>query len=330
MNGRCWPPGSPPAHPISEPAHDPEKWEPVFRKDHAQMKASLESLNAASDSEFITALADIYEHSPWVAKAAAARRPFATLAAQHEAMTAAVRAAPADARLALIRAHPDLAGRATRAGTLTADSTSEQASVGLDRLSEQEFARFHKLNDAYKAKFGIPFIVCVRRHTKDSILRQFERRIAHSAVDEQETALDEIFRIAALRLDQKVTASDRLKVSGRLSTHVLDVHGGGPAGGVAVELWELSKAGEPCLLERTETNRDGRTDKPLIEGRPVPIGTYELRFAVAGYFASRGVALAEPPFLDLVPIHFSVAEPEDHYHVPLVMTPWSYATYRGS
>ena len=92
-------------------------------------------------------------------------------------MTAAVRAAPADARLALIRAHPDLAGKAARAGALTADSTNEQASVGLDRLTEEEFARFHRLNDAYKAKFGIPFIVCVRRHTKDSILRQFERRL---------------------------------------------------------------------------------------------------------------------------------------------------------
>ncbi|MEI6723172.1 MAG: hydroxyisourate hydrolase, partial [Betaproteobacteria bacterium] len=78
------------------------------------------------------------------------------------------------------------------------------------------------------------------------------------------------------------------------------------------------------------TNKDGRTDTPLIAGRPVPIGTYELRFAVAGYFKSRGVALADPPFLDVVPIRFAVAEAEGHYHVPLVMTPWGYATYRGS
>ena len=84
------------------------------------------------------------------------------------------------------------------------------------------------------------------------------------------------------------------------------------------------------MLLRAATNRDGRTDKPLIEGRPVPIGTYELRFKVAPYFASRGVALSDPPFLDVVPIRFSVAEPEGRYHVPLVTTPWSYATYRGS
>jgi 2-oxo-4-hydroxy-4-carboxy-5-ureidoimidazoline decarboxylase len=291
---------------------------------------SLDSLNAASEPEFTATLADIYEHSPWVAKAASSRRPFATLAALHEAMIAAVRAAPADARLALVKAHPDLAGKAARAGQLTADSTNEQASVGLDRLTDDEFARFHRLNDAYQAKFGIPFIVCVRRHTKNSILREFERRLAHGSEDEFDTALGEIFHIAALRLDARVSAPERLRVSGRLSTHVLDVHGGRPAEGVAIELWQLSEAGNDRLLVRTVTNRDGRTDRPLIAERPLPIGTYELRFAVAGYFAAAGAALTDPPYLDVVPIRFSIAEPEGHYHVPLVVTPWSYATYRGS
>jgi 2-oxo-4-hydroxy-4-carboxy-5-ureidoimidazoline decarboxylase len=291
---------------------------------------TLESLNSASPAEFTTALADIYEHSPWVAQAAGAKRPFATLAALHEAMMQAVRAAPADAQLALIKAHPDLAGKAARAGRLTADSTNEQASAGLDRLNEAEFARFHQLNDAYQAKFGFPFIVCVRRHTKDSILRMFERRIAHGSADERETALTEIFRIAALRLDQRVKAPDRLKIAGRLSTHVLDVHAGQPAEGIGVELYEISDAGEARLLLRRVTNRDGRTDAPLIADRPVPIGTYELRFAVAVYYASRGVSQSDPPFLGVVPIRFAVAEPEGHYHVPLVVSPWSYSTYRGS
>jgi 2-oxo-4-hydroxy-4-carboxy-5-ureidoimidazoline decarboxylase len=291
---------------------------------------SLDSLNAASEADFTTALADIYEYSPWVAKAAVARRPFATLAALHEAMIAAVRAAPADKRLALVKAHPDLAGKAARAGALTADSTDEQASVGLDRLTEAEFARFHRLNDAYQAKFGIPFIVCVRRHSKDSILREFDRRLSHDSEAEFDTALGEIFRIAALRLDARVGAPERLKVCGRLSTHVLDVHGGKPADGVPIELWELSEAGPGRLLVRAVTSNDGRTEPPLIAGRPVPIGTYELRFATAGYFAAAGVTLSDPPYLDIVPIRFSIAEPEGHYHVPLVMTPWSYATYRGS
>ena len=291
---------------------------------------TLDALNGASTAEFAAALGDIYEHSPWIAEAAHAKRPFATLAALHEAMTATVRAAPPERQLALVKAHPDLAGKAARAGTLTAASTNEQTSAGLDRLSEAAFARFHRLNDAYRAKFGFPFIVCVRRHTKDSILRQFERRLEHSATEELATALTEIFRIAALRLDQKVAAEDKLKVAGRLSTHVLDTHGGHPAEGVAVELWELSDDGDSRLVARTTTNRDGRTDEPLIGGRPVPIGTYELRFTVAAYFAKRGVTLAEPPFLGQVPLRFAVAEPEGHYHVPLVVTPWSYSTYRGS
>lgn len=291
---------------------------------------SLDQLNALSDADFTAALGDIFEHSPWVAEAAGAQRPFATLAALHEAMTAAVRAAPDAAKLALLKAHPDLAGKAARAGTMTAESVNEQGSVGLDRLSGAEYERFQKLNDAYRAKFGIPFIVCVRRHTKDSILNEFERRLAQDKAGAVDTALDEIFRIAALRLDQRVSAPVPLPLHGRLSTHVLDTHGGLPGANVPIELWELSRDAPARLLVRSVTNKDGRTDTPLIAGRPVPIGAYELRFAVAGYFKSRGVALADPPFLDVVPIRFAVAEAEGHYHVPLVMTPWGYATYRGS
>lgn len=292
---------------------------------------TLHALNNASAADFTAALGDIYEHSPWIAEAASQARPFATLAALHEAMMAAVRAAPSDRQHALVKAHPDLAGKAARAGTLTAASTDEQTSAGLNRLSEAAFGRFHRLNGAYRAKFGFPFIVCVRRHTKDSILRQFERRLDHSADQELATALTEIFRIAALRLDHNVTADDRLKVAGRLSTHVLDIHGGHPGQGVAVELWELAAdEDESRLVARATTNRDGRTDEPLIAGRPVPIGSYELRFAVATYFAGRGVTQAEPPFLGVVPIRFAIAEPEGHYHVPLVVSPWSYSTYRGS
>ncbi len=296
----------------------------------AMTKIALDQLNAMNEADFTAALADIYEHSAWVAQEASARRPFAKLSALHNAMAEAVRDAPAEARMTLIRAHPDLAGKAARAGALTADSTSEQSSVGLDRLSEAEFARFHQFNNSYQAKFGIPFIVCVRRHTKDSILSEFERRIAQDSVGEIDTALTEIFRIAALRLDQKVSAAEGLELGGHLSTHVLDVHAGAPAANVPIELWELSKHGEDRPILRTVTNKDGRTDKPLIGGRPVPIGAYELRFSVAGYYSGRGVALAEPPFLDVVPIRFSVSDPEGHYHVPLVVSPWSFATYRGS
>jgi 2-oxo-4-hydroxy-4-carboxy-5-ureidoimidazoline decarboxylase len=293
-------------------------------------KMALAKLNAADEAGFMAALGDVYEHAPWVAQAALKQRPFVTLAALHAAMMDAVRAAPPEQRLALIKGHPDLAGKAARAGTMTVESKAEQASAGLDRLSETEFAQFHRLNDAYREKFGMPFIICVRRHSKDSILQQFERRLQNTMSAETKTALGEIFRIAALRLDQRIEAADGLEVHGHLSTHVLDTQAGRPAIGVTIELLELSANGEQHMIARATTNRDGRTDKPLIGGRPLPIGHYELRFHVADYFAGVGARQDEPPFLDVVPVRFTVAEPEGHYHVPLLVTPWSYSTYRGS
>lgn len=293
-------------------------------------QVSLEELNAGTRAAFIDALGDIFEHSPWVAEAAAGERPFATLAALYDRLSGALLGAGAEQQLTVIKAHPDLAGKAARAGTLTAESTAEQASAGLDRLSDEEYATFHRLNEAYKQKFGFPFIIGVRRHTKDSILDQLERRRSHDIEAERNTALREILRIVALRLDQRVRAPDRLPVHGRLSTHVLDNFSGRPAQGVAIELFEVAKTDERRLVTRGVTNHDGRTDGPLISDRPLPIGRYELRFAVGAYYAALNAAQADPPFLDVVPVRFAMAEPEGHYHVPLLCTPWSYTTYRGS
>jgi len=291
---------------------------------------TLDALNAADRNTFTAAIGEVMELAPWVAEETFAKRQFASIAALYQAMTDAVRYAPPERRQALINGHPDLAGKAAREGNLTADSTAEQAAAGLDKLSEQEFAEFHRLNDAYRKKFAMPFIVCVRRHGKQSILREFARRLNNDAAAEQKTALEEIFRIAALRLDQRVTANDRLKVHGHLSTHVLDVHAGHPAQGVAIELCEIASSDVARVIKRAETNADGRTDAPLFTGVPIPIATYELRFAVADYFAKARAPMAEPPFLDIVPVRFAVAEPEGRYHVPLLVTPWSYSTYRGS
>jgi 2-oxo-4-hydroxy-4-carboxy-5-ureidoimidazoline decarboxylase len=290
----------------------------------------LEQLNAANTDDFVAALASVYEHSPWVAAAVAGERPFESLASLNAAMAAAVRAAPAARRLALIELHPDLAGKAARAGDITAESKSEQGGAGLDRLSDTEFALFQRLSDAYRQTFHIPFIVCVRRHTKESILRQYERRLQNTRDAELETALNEIDRIAALRLSDRVKAADELPVSGRLSTHVLDNHAGRPAQGVALTLCELGNDDTRRVVVQAVTNHDGRTDRPLIGDRPVPIGRYELRFEIGQYYASGQVPTADPPFLQSVPIEFSVAEPEGHYHIPLLVTPWSFSTYRGS
>jgi 2-oxo-4-hydroxy-4-carboxy-5-ureidoimidazoline decarboxylase len=293
------------------------------------MTVALDDLNDMEIAAFAAAVGDAFELAPWVAEQAHAKRPFATVADLHLAMMAAVRAAPHVTQVAFLGQHPDLAGKAARAGAVTEESKHEQASVGLDALSEEEFARFHRLNDAYKAKFGFPFIVCVRRHTRDSILQQFERRLQNDEGQEFATAVQEVFYITRLRIAAKVAGEGMPQVNGRLSTHVLDTHAGQPARGIAIELYEF--AGKQAhRIASTVTNADGRTDQPLISGRPLPIGRYELQFAVGDHFRSRGVAGGDPPFLETVPLRFSIADPEAHYHVPLLCTPWSYSTYRGS
>ena len=117
---------------------------------------------------------------------------------------------------------------------------------------------------------------------------------------------------------------------GRLSTHVLDTASGRPAAGVALELHRLAADGAWHLVKQSRTNADGRTDEPLLTGDAYRTGTYQLTFHIADYFRTAGVNTAQPPFLDTVPLRFTIAEPDGHYHVPLLASPWSYSTYRGS
>ncbi len=116
---------------------------------------------------------------------------------------------------------------------------------------------------------------------------------------------------------------------GKLTTHVLDTMNGGPAAGMAVSLHRL-EAGGAVLLKALRLNADGRADAPLLEGAALAAGRYRLVFGVAEYFRGRGADLPEPPFLDEVPLEFGIADAQAHYHVPLLCTPWSYSTYRGS
>jgi 2-oxo-4-hydroxy-4-carboxy-5-ureidoimidazoline decarboxylase len=293
-------------------------------------RISLASLNEAPPDRFCALLANVYEHTPWVAELAVTRRPFATVQALFAALSDAVRRADADKRLALVNGHPELGDKTARATHLTEESAGEQHSAGLDRLSDAEYDLFHALNRAYRARFDHPFIVCVKRHGKESILRQFAQRLENTPESELAQALIEIDRIAALRLDALVAGDGPLAVTGSLSTHVLDTHAGLPAAGLSLELRELFQSGEHRILACARTNADGRTDQPLIAGRPLPIARYELVFDVADYFTQRSVPLSDPPFLDRVPVAFAIAEPEGHYHVPLLVSPWNYATYRGS
>jgi len=116
---------------------------------------------------------------------------------------------------------------------------------------------------------------------------------------------------------------------GRLTTHVLDLMSGAPAGGMTIELAAFDGSVRRPVI-RTTTNRDGRCEGALLEGERFTAGVWQLEFHVAEYFAARGVTLTKPPFLDVVTVRFGVASPEQHHHIPLLVTPWSYSTYRGS
>lgn len=118
-------------------------------------------------------------------------------------------------------------------------------------------------------------------------------------------------------------------MAGRLTTHVLDTAHGTPAAGLAVELWRVEGEAR-TLLRAAVTNADGRLDEPLLADAEMRPGVYELIFAVGAYYADRGARLAEPPFLDRVPVRFGIADTAAHYHVPLLVSPWAYSTYRGS
>jgi 2-oxo-4-hydroxy-4-carboxy-5-ureidoimidazoline decarboxylase len=287
---------------------------------------TLTVLNGMSRPAFVALLGEVFEHAAWIAETVFPLRPFASVKALHEAMMTVLAAAPSPAIAEFLNSHPDLAGPAARTGPLTVHSAREQSGAGLDRLTPDETTRLAEWNAAYRARFGFPFMICVRRHSKDSIFAEFERRLTAPVPVEHRVALDEIGHITALRLVEKVTGAGMPRVYGELSTHLLDTARGRPAADVPIELHLLSRGGPSELVAAATSDADGRAAAPLVSGRPIPNGTYELRFALGGYLSGE----ADAGFLDIVPVRFRTTEPEGHYHIPLLFTPWSYASYRGS
>lgn len=157
---------------------------------------ALSQLNQMDQDSFTQALGEIFEHTPAIAHQTWSHRPFATVAALHQALVSTLQALPEAQQLTLIRAHPDLGTKAK----MTDSSVQEQSSAGLDQLSPQEFATFAELNQAYRDKFQFPFIVAVKEHSKASILAEFRQRLSHDFDTERQTALTEIAKIAGYRL----------------------------------------------------------------------------------------------------------------------------------
>jgi OHCU decarboxylase len=171
-----------------------------------QIRISLANLNELGQAAFTEFVGPVFEHSPWIAAETWGRRPFSSPEQLHQELCATVARAGVEKQLALIRAHPDLVGRAALAGTLTAASTQEQASAGLNQLTPEEIAKFQAYNAAYQEKFGFPFVICARLNRKETILAGFERRLPQFRDQEIATALAEIYKIAGLRLADKLEA----------------------------------------------------------------------------------------------------------------------------
>lgn len=161
---------------------------------------TLHELHQQEDAVFVTLLAEIFEHSAWVAGSVLQERPFSSLQALHHAMVQVVKKSSQAQQLELIRAHPDLGARLE----MSTHSVAEQSGVGLKDLPLELFQRFTELNHTYRQKFDFPFIIAVRDHNRPSILEQFELRLNNTPLQEQHTALEQIYRIAEIRLNDLI------------------------------------------------------------------------------------------------------------------------------
>lgn len=284
---------------------------------------TLTALNALSAEGFTAALAPVFENAPWVAGGVVAQRPFASLSTLHSAMMALIGRQSAEAQTAFLRGHPRLAPETLRHGT-TAESTAEQTAAGIGALDDATLAMLTRLNAAYDAKFGFPFILAVRRASLPTLLATFERRLAAGVEAERAEALTEIAAISWMRLLDRIQPAP----TGGLSTHVLDTVRAAPAAGLGVELWRID--GEAICLESFITDANGASSRDLLSEGRLRAGTYEWRYDTPTYFASKGYPTPARSFLGKVSVAFSVWNPEEHFHVPLLLTPGSYMTYRGS
>lgn len=255
------------------------------------MSLTIEQLNAAAPAEAVALLDGIYEHSPWIAQRALAARPFRSLAHLKHALVQALAASSADEQIGLIRAHPELAGKAMVSKTLTAESTNEQSKAGLTDCTPDEFAKIQQLNADYNAKFGFPFILAVRgpRGTglsKREIIDTFERRLFNHPAFELGEALRNIHRIAEIRLDDKFGAKVSLGNDVWDWQEALSVHtdpGYAEKGQLTVTY--LTDAHRACAAQISGLMRECGFDSVHIDAVGNVVGRYE----AAGFIEGSGV-----------------------------------------
>jgi 2-oxo-4-hydroxy-4-carboxy-5-ureidoimidazoline decarboxylase len=292
-------------------------------------RPSVTELLAKPAEEIVSFLGGIYEHSSWVAETFVAKdkeewRTIATVSGLAKALREIVDAAPSEVKMTLLRAHPDLSSKVNV--SLTAESREEQSKSGLHSMTDDEIAIFNEHNELYKTKFNFPFILVVRNATKDTVLAALRGRVSNPSVEtEIVTALQQVHKIAWMRLLACIDTSD---ATGYLTCHVLDTANGCPAAHMRVDLTRLADG----FMWSFTTNAEGRLNNGggPKGGREMQVGRYEWKFYVGDYFCGTGTYLSGTPFLDIVPLQFGIDNPDEHYHVPLLVSPWSYSTYRGS
>lgn len=332
----------------------------------SKQEAMIRDVNEMEESTFRETLGWVFEHSPWVMERVWTKRPFAAWKIFWQRVEEAVLAeAGRGDQLTLLRAHPDLAGKLE----MSPASALEQKGAGLDQLEPVEYIRFSAFNQAYMDKFQIPFIMAIRGQSKDSILAAMRLRLAGEPEEEHHRALREVVKIARFRLEDtlenrlmkrlsgetgvpvkakesgepSVPTTERSAASGRITTHVLDLSSGKPAAGVHIELWRLAPPPEASGLAggvriaEAVTGPDGRLQDPLVSGAELVPGSYRLVFHAGDYFARPGAGSVgngdsanSHTVFDRIPVEFTLQDADSHYHIPLLIAPGGYSTYRGS
>jgi len=287
----------------------------------------------ASDTEVIVSIiGGIYEHSPWVVEEFLEKGPssqISTVSDLADRLKSIVDEASEDKKLSLLRAHPDLCEKVEAMKLLTAESQEEQSKSGLQSMEGEELKKFKTMNDSYKKKFGFPFILAVRNASKNTVLSALEGRLKSSSSQREfNIAIENVHKIAWMRLLSKVNTDD---AAGFLTCHVLDTANGIPADKMRIVLTRLAPEESAGVVGEFITNDDGRLEGgPALKGKDFIVGTYEWQFYAGDYFAAKGQSMNGNPFLDVIPLRFGIDNPDDHYHVPLLVSPWSFSTYRGS
>lgn len=270
----------------------------------ANARVTLDEVNRMDEAAFVRQFGGIYESSPWVAKAAYAKRPFASVTAVHQALADAFAGAPQAQQSKFFH---------------------DLADLRLEPLEPADQALLEAMNKAYRAKFDMAFTICVRRNSPSRIFSEHMRRMANGPDAELRNSIQEEFYTTRLRVAEAVTGPGMPAVYGDVSAHVLNSMIGRPAEGVAVEIFQIWGARSRKVGGAT-TNADGRAI--LMNEQPLPIGRYELRFAMGDYFRKTGaLAGVQKPFLDVVPMRIYIAKPEDSYHIPLIAAPYGYSIH---